>query len=111
MSSCPRRAAAALAWGLAFVLVLQAGLGVVLDCWREELRDPEYGHKLARLRRRLAEHRGRPLLLALGSSRTDMGFRPECLAAATERDEDAPLAFNFGLSSAGPLRQLLCLQR
>src|SRR5262249_20750589 len=54
-----------------------------------------------------AKRPGRPLVVALGSSRTQMGFRP----AALPGDGDTLVAFNFGLVGAGPVTQLLCLRR
>src|SRR5437016_272201 len=53
---------------------------------------------------------GAPVVLALGSWRGDTGLRAEALVdcAGTPRD---PLLFNGGLLGAGPLLQLLALDR
>lgn len=97
----------AVAWGLLFALVGQVGLALLIDHRLAVLRDPEYAHRLARLRATWTAHPGRPLLLALGSSRTGVGFRPAVLPS----DNATPLAFNFALNGAGPVQQLLCYER
>jgi hypothetical protein len=75
--------------------------------WRPDLSDPEYGGKLARLKERLAEGpAGRPLVLALGSSRAAMGIRPDALGT-----DSGPLFFNFALVGSGPVMELCCLRR
>ncbi len=99
--------AAKLAWGAGIFLASQVALAVALStCW-PALRDPEYGRKLANLRRLVAAHPGRPLVLVLGSSRVAMGFRPDVLA----EDARGPLVYNFSLVGSGPIMQLLCLDR
>src|SRR5438034_376226 len=75
------------------------------------LRDPQYGNKLRTLRQRLRRERGRPLIVALGSSRVNMGFRPDVIASHAPASGDSPLLFNFGLNAAGPIMELLCLRR
>ncbi len=104
-----RRGCTALLWALGFFATAQAALALSLEHWRPELRDPEFGSKLLRLRARLEESPRRPLLLVLGSSRVGLGLRPELWPP----DDTArtPIVFNFGLTASGPLRQLLCLQR
>lgn len=105
------RARATLVWALVSFACCQLALAVAMDRRLAELRYPEYGRKLARLRVRLSEQPGRPLLLALGSSRTEAGLWPEaalrCRPAASER----PVVFNFGLVQAEPLMELLCLRQ
>ena len=95
---------AALAWGLLWFATLQMAFAVVVDrC--PAIRHPEYGRKLALLEGQAVAHRGRPLLLALGTSRTAFGFCP-----SAEGDEDA-WQFNFGLTGIGPVQQLVCFHR
>ena len=79
-------------------------LAGVQEWWRPDLRDSEYGHKLNLLRRQTVAD-NRPLLLALGSSRTVNGLRPDVLPP------DGPRVFNFGLLGHGPVRQALTLDR
>ncbi len=110
-------AARALVWGLLFFACLQLGLDAAMERWRPELRDLEYGAKRSRLRARRRENPGRPLLLVLGSSRTNLGFRPDALpelpAVAPPDGGPArpPLVFNFSLMGSGPVLELLCLNR
>jgi hypothetical protein len=100
-------ARAALAWGLAGFAALQFALVVLAERWCPEIRDPEYGHKLARLKAVAAAAPGRPLVVVLGSSRAALGFRPDALPADTAN----PVVFNLALAGAGPLTELLCLYR
>ena len=91
------------------VVLAQIGLSVALETVRPEWRDPEYGHRLTQLRALRAAHPGRPLVAAVGSSRTQMGLSP---AATGFPDEPgSPLVYNFGQAGAGPLRQHLTLLR
>jgi hypothetical protein len=109
--SIAARARRALAWALAGFAALQLGLSVLMDCWQPELRDPEFGYKLLRLRERLRESHQRPLMLVIGSSRAGLGFSPETTMAAVPERPDKPLVFNFGLTGAGPFQDYVCLQR
>ncbi len=93
-------------WGIAFFFTIQIAIAVALDRSWSSVRDPEYGTKL-RFLRELTQADSRPLILMLGSSRTLNGLRPDCLP----RQAAMPRAFNFGLTSHGPLQQLLCLKR
>jgi hypothetical protein len=98
-----RRALRCLGWaGLSFVL-LQLLLGWRLERGPADRRDPDYALKEQRLRALLPCPAGRPLVVALGSSRTLLG-----LAAGRIRPA---LVFNFGLTGAGPLLERLVLTR
>src|SRR5437773_1756469 len=105
------RGRASLAWGLAVFACLQLGLAFVIEQWRPELRDPEFGHKLASLKKHLAEESGRPLVVTLGSSRLAMGLRPKLLPRCGSVDGPEPLVFNFALMGGGPTLDLLSLHR
>lgn len=96
------RGRAAVGWCVAAVAASQLALAVVQERWRPDLRDPEYGHKLGLLRHHADD---RPLLLALGSSRTVNGLRLDVLPPG------GPRVFNFGLLGHGPVRQALTLDR
>jgi hypothetical protein len=107
----PRRGAPAwktLAWGLVVFVGVQLALATAMERWRPEWRDPEFGTKRLLLRSRVAEQPGRPLLLVLGSSRTDAGLRPDKLPDALP---GSPVIFNFSLVGSGPFKELLCLHR
>jgi hypothetical protein len=82
-----------------------------MERWKPELRDREYGLKLAHLRHRLAETPGRPLLLVLGSSRAAVGLRPGVLPSYRTPDGREALVFNFSAIGSGPVGELLWLRR
>src|SRR6266446_529906 len=101
-----------LAWALASIAGAQLLLLLVVSRWHPELQDPEYGRRLIALRARMAAaHSSRPDILALGSSRIAVGFRPKDWAAWRQIGDDAPVVFNFGLCAATPVLELLCLRR
>jgi hypothetical protein len=80
---------------------------LALEGFAPQLRDPEYGRKLAGLRQRLAEAVGdKPLVLVLGSSRVSMGLRPGVLPADTPA-----LVYNGSIIGSGPLLELLAVRR
>lgn len=111
----PRRSVAALrpaslAWGLFFFLSTQMLLSLALYSLKPEWRDPEFGRKLVALQRHRAAQPERPLVLALGSSRIALGLRPDVIETAPHTTR-APLLFNFGILGAGPVIELLCLER
>ena len=115
MPSAPSRrracARAGLLWGLALFVSGQLALTALSERWRPELSAPEFGERLKRLRRLLAEAPGRPLVVALGSSRTSFGFRPDALPPCRCPAEQEPVAFNFSQLGGGPLMELHCLRR
>jgi hypothetical protein len=105
------RGRAAVLWGLATFICGQLALVVVLERYRPDLCDPEYGCRLDRLQAQIAVNPGRPLVVALGSSRLAMGLRPEGLGSGADTDGNQPIVFNMGLTSSGPIMNLLCLRR
>jgi hypothetical protein len=106
------RAHLALTWAVFWFVAGQVGLLVALERQRPVSRDPEYTHRLALLRHLLAESPpGRPLVLALGSSRIVTGFRPELLAVNQSASPDDPLVFNFGILGCNQVWQLMYLRR
>lgn len=100
-----------LAWGLLFYLSFQVVLLLITAYRLPELRDLEYASKLRRLRQRLAEEPGRPLIVILGSSRAGYGIRPEVVRDWRTLDGGSPIVFNFGMTGSGPILELLCLHR
>jgi hypothetical protein len=105
------RGRAAVLWGIAAFVAGQLALILILERWRPDLRDPEYGCRLDRLEAQIAANPGRPLLVALGSSRVGAGFRPEVLSPYQTQDGESPLVFNMSLIASGPVMDLLCLRR
>src|SRR5262249_4492410 len=105
------RPRSALLWGLACFVGFQLGLAWDMERWQPELRDAEFGYKLATLRKQLEKSRDAPLVLALGSSRTQLGFRPSVVSSVCSGGSEPPVVFNFGLVGAGPVIELMCLRR
>jgi hypothetical protein len=105
-----RRAGQALLWGWALFAVLQGVLVIAERRW-PGLWQPQYAHKLALLRRRLAAAPGRPLVLFMGTSRTLNGLRPAELPRCPCADGAIPVVYNFAYAGAGPLHQGLLLRR
>jgi hypothetical protein len=105
------RAQAALLWGVALFVGAQLALTVTLEGPFVQLRDPEYGYKLACLKRQRARKPGAPLVLLLGSSRVEVGVRPDRLPPWPATAGPEPLVFNFALVGSGPVMQLWCLDR
>ena len=103
-----RRARRAVVGGVVIFAVLQLGYGLFAEVY-PRARDPLYGDKLVKLRRRLRDADGGKCVVMLGSSRTGMAFH----AAVVERQlgRDRVTAFNFGVPSAGPVTQLLYFKR
>jgi hypothetical protein len=105
------RGRAALLWTLALFAAGQWGMGAWLHHRHPEMCEPTWELRLARLRQRLAEAPGRPLLIALGSSRAANGISPADLGDWAPRNGPKPVAFNFATLGAGPIRELLTLRR
>jgi hypothetical protein len=84
-------------------------MNVALDTVRPEWRDPEYGHRVAQLRRAHQGQPSRPLTVVLGSSRSQMGFGPTHLGTGSGPDD--PLVYNLSQAGCGPLQELLNLHR
>jgi hypothetical protein len=95
--------------GLAWVLLAHVGLNVALDTVKPQWRDPEYGWRAKRLSELDRVRGSRPLVVVLGSSRTQMGLSPTDLGLG--EGPTAPLVYNMGQAGAGPLLQLLNLKR
>jgi hypothetical protein len=105
-----RRGQMSLAWAAASYFALQLMISTVSDDLVPALRDPEYGCKFALLKTRLAEAPRRPLMLILGSSRSELGLLPTEFPFKSSPQEQ-PLVFNFALTGAGPVRELQTLKR
>ncbi|HEY1375973.1 MAG TPA: hypothetical protein VGF55_04230 [Gemmataceae bacterium] len=102
----PRGRRAVLATAAVFAMT-QMVLAVAEETVRPDLRDPSFGTRLIRLRQRVRERPGAPLVVAVGSSRVELGFRPDALGPSP----DGPIVFNFGQPAAGPVREWLVLRR
>ena len=97
--SRPPRARAAFVVAATLFLAGQAGFNLAVRNDWLPVRDPVYAEKIAVYR---AWSKGSPAasvrIVALGSSRTEMAFRPSVVEAALAEDGEPPLAFNFGIS-------------
>jgi hypothetical protein len=99
----------ALAWGAAWFVGIQLAAVIALEWKRPEFYDPKYGCRLRLLRDRLSRDCGAPLLVILGTSRAEQGFRPSLLRVSPE--QKAPVVFNLARGGSSPLHNLLTLQR
>jgi hypothetical protein len=98
-----------LVWSLAWFVLAQLAVIGLLEWKRPEFYDPKYGYRLNQLRVRLGQNGGRPLLIVLGTSRAEQGFRPGLLRAWPGRN--APVVFNLARGGSSPLLNLLTLRR
>jgi hypothetical protein len=85
------------------------GLSAALETIAPRLRDPEFGYRIDLLEAQQRRAPGKPLILVLGTSRTQNAIHPAAMGFPDE--EGWPGAFNFGQSGARSLRVLLTLQR
>ncbi len=106
-----RRPRAALAWFVAVAFLLHLVALAALDAPWPNLRDPEYGMRVTRLRERIADHPTRPVALVVGTSRACMGVSPAAWEAARCGTPADPLVFNFSTVGAGPIQQLITVRR
>jgi hypothetical protein len=103
-----RRARLELLWMLAGFVIVQAGIGLAVDQFWGRIRDLEFDGLLRQLQTHRAEATDRPLVPALGSSRTMAGLRPDrlsCLGPA------GPLVHNCGVVGCGPMMEQIVLRR
>jgi hypothetical protein len=104
-----RQKRAELAWFLAGFLVVQVALGAAVDQFWPTIRDPEVEQVFRRLERQRQTAPNRPLVLALGSSRTQLGLRTDRLSWAA--GPDGPLVYNLAIPGSGPMFQQTVLRR
>jgi hypothetical protein len=94
-------------WYLLGIAAVQIGLGAAVERAGPVLRDPVYQRNAARLAERRAEYPDRPLLVALGSSRTLMGLN----AGRVTRADQRWLVYNCSDFGAGPMLEQVFLRR
>lgn len=104
-----RRKRNELAWYLLGFLVAQAALAVGLERLWPAVRDPDFGALQQVVRARRAEAPARPLVVALGSSRTLMALRAGLLNHPD--DPEAPLVINAAIAGGGPMMDHVVLRR
>jgi hypothetical protein len=101
----------ALLWALFFFLGGHLLAGRYLHRRHPEFFDPEVTLRLRKLPARLAEMPGRPLALALGSSRIVLGLRPASVIEQTTATDPQAVLFNFAMLGVGPVGERMMLHR
>lgn len=104
-----RSARRAVGLGLFAFLLATLALAWAAETAKPQWRDPEYGHRLRRLRAWQKERPERPLVLFVGSSRVQMGVSPADMGFADA--PGSPLVYNAGYRCATPAVAWLQLQR
>jgi hypothetical protein len=100
---------AALVWAFGLYAVALVAPVLCLDRWHPTL-DNAGSVKLEYLRRQAARAPDRPLVVMLGSSRTDGLFDARRFDAVRGPGGKPVLAYNFGVPTVGPLREYLYLR-
>jgi hypothetical protein len=106
-----RHGRSAVLWAVPVFLLGQLALNLAIERWRPSVRYPEYGFRLASLRKQIRTHPGRPVAVMLGTSRTEAGVRPGVLEDLHTPDGREPVVFNFGIPGFRPIHGLLYLNR
>lgn len=104
-----RGAPISLLWALLFYAVAQVPLFLFMDRWHPE-RVNAWRDKKEQLAYLVGRDPDRPLLLMLGSSRTDDAFQAGRLNGLPTPEGRPLLAYNFGAPAAGPMHELLYLR-
>lgn len=104
-----RRPVRALAWGAAVFVLTTLAFSAAVETSLPEVRDPEYGERLVRFGAQQREHPNRPVVVVLGTSRTQNAIDPGAMGFPDE--PGAPLVFNFGHAGIRPLHLRLILWR
>jgi hypothetical protein len=103
------RARAAVAAGLFVAAAGQLALAAHIEFRRPRLGDAEYAIKLERLHGLKAAQGPRPLVVFIGSSRVEMGVRPDFIPGGLA--PQAPAVFNMGITGSLQLQNQLTLRR
>lgn len=108
-----KRARSALVAALLCFAGLQAGLFAAIETRWPELRDPLYGRKVHQLEKCFDSAPAEAMrVLLLGSSRTFNGIDAASFERRLQTAAGRPaVVYNFGLSAAGPLTELIVLER
>lgn len=108
-----RKARSVLLWLVTCFAASQIGLAAAESWYYPFFRDPEYGYRFVKLQRRVISSQGKPItVLMLGSSRTFNGFCGGPIEQELCQRTGQPIAlFNFGIPAAGPVMQLMVLNR
>jgi hypothetical protein len=96
-------------FGMCVFALVTVALSAALETTEPQWRDPQFGHRLRMLQKYQREEPARPLVLFLGTSRTQNAIVPS--AMSLPGGENARRLFNFGQSGASPLKVMLTLRR
>lgn len=105
---------AALFWAVLGYGLAQIAIGAMVDRWHpripERLPEQVWDKKRKRLFELATNTPERPLIVMLGSSRTEGAFQASRVTEALSTIKPTPLAYNFGVPAAGPLHEFLFLR-
>jgi hypothetical protein len=104
-----RRKRNELGWYLVGVVVLQVALAIGIERYWPAIRDPDFAEIERLIRERTAEAPHRPLVVALGSSRTQMSLATERLNDRS--DPRSPIVINAAIPGGGPMMDQIVLRR
>jgi hypothetical protein len=93
-----------------FYALAQAALVLAMDHWHPALTESWMAHKWEQLQQLVAREPDRPLLVMLGSSRTDDAFNAARLNSLRGPGGKPVVAYNLGVPMVGPLRESLYLK-
>jgi hypothetical protein len=105
-----RCARATLLWFIAFFVLAQVALDLFLLVWHPTLQDNFQTYKLRRIRELAAGEPERPLLVMLGSSRTQHAFQAGLLNGLPGPGGKPLLAYNLGVPTSGQIHACLYLR-
>jgi hypothetical protein len=106
-----RSARSVLLWSLTFYALAVLVLDVIMDRWCPAPFEQVYRTKWAELCQLTEQTPDRPLLVMLGSSRTDGGFQAGRLDGMPSPEGRPLLPYNFGVPAAGPIHEYLYLRQ
>jgi hypothetical protein len=98
-----------LLWALVLFALTQLVLNVVIDRWQPRVFESIWRFKWGQFLALAAHAPDRPLVVMLGSSRTDGSFQAGRLNGRPGPDGRPLLAYNLGVPAAGPLHEWLYL--
>ena len=105
-----RSASAVLLWVLAFYALAQLAVSAALDRWFPPPFETVWHIKSEQVRAKVAAAPDRPLVMMLGSSRTDAAFQARRLDGLPGPNGQPLLAYNLGVPAAGPMHEWLYLR-
>jgi len=105
-----RSGRAVILWALALYALAQPALLAFMDWWHPSLYENSVRDKWRQLRELTVADPDRPLLVMVGSSRTEAAFQAGRLDGLPGPGGRPWLAYNFGVPTAGPLREALYLR-